>query len=109
MPKKMPDDLAQEITEEIIALFAKRRDPEFFGKIFKEVAGKHEICYSEEKKGQYNNFYRTCQGRFFSRLGTDPDGWRTYPEKARRYLGIPETPSQPKPPIMPRAQDTLPF
>lgn len=105
---RKPKDLAEEITQEVIRIFANREYPEHFRVIFAQVAGQKTITYSRDRR-QYNNFFSICQGRFFSRLSTNGDGWRSWPEKARRYLGIPETPiPQPRPVVL-RKQEGLPF
>jgi hypothetical protein len=107
MPKK-PKDLAEEIVQEIIRIFAKREDPEHFKVIFSRVAGQKTITYSRDRR-RYNNFLDTCQRRFFRRLSTNEDGWRIWPTKARRYLGIPEAPPPQPQPVVLRKQEGLPF
>lgn len=81
MPKK-PKDLAEEIVQEIIRIFAKREDPEHFKVIFSRVAGQKTITYSRDRR-RYNNFLDTCQRRFFRRLSTNEDGWRIWHRKQR--------------------------
>ena len=106
MPKK-PKDLAEEIVQEIIQIFANREYPEHFRVIFSQVAGQKTITYSRDRK-QYNNFLDTCQRRFFRRLDTNEKTWRFWPREARRYLGIEEVLPQPEPVVL-RKQDGLLF
>lgn len=99
MARKLKD-LAEEITQEIIRIFANREYSEHFRVIFAEVAGRKKITYGRDRK-HYNNFLDTCQRRFFHRLGTNENAWRSWPKEARRYLGIPETPPpQPRPVVL---------
>lgn len=107
MPKK-PKDLAEEIVQEIIRIFAKCEDPEHFRVIFAKVAPRRGIVYSEDPR-RYNNFLDTCQRRFFRRLGTNEDAWRSWPKNARRYLGLPETPPPQPQPVVFRKQERLLF
>lgn len=107
MPKK-PTDLAEEITQEVIRIFSILDHPEHFRIVFSEVAKKKGLLYARERV-RYNNFFSICQGRFFSRLSTNGDGWRSWPEKARRYLGISEAPPPQAKPVVLRKQDGLPF
>jgi len=106
----MPTDLAEEMVLEIIRAFARRNSPGRFNIIFKRVAGTNGLSYAADRH-RYDNFFGICKGRFFGHLGTNKNDWKSWPEKARRYLKIPEKPaSQPKPIALPTQQQRrIPF
>jgi len=108
----MPKDLAEEMVLEIIRSFARRDHPGRFNIIFKRVAETKGLSYAADRH-RYANFSSICKGRFFGHIGANKNDWKTWPEKARRYLKIPEKPApKPRPvkPIaLPTQQRRIPF
>lgn len=101
----------EEMVLKIIRAFARRDHPGRFNIIFKRVAEAKGLSYAADKN-RYDNFFETCEGIFFTCLDTSKSDWKSWPEKARRYLGIPKAPPKPRPakPIArPTQQRRVPF
>ena len=112
MPKKkLPD----EITREVIRLFAERTSWEYFNIVFAQAAmrtGLKKEYRSDGREGRYNEALRRTQKEFFNLTGAKEDNRKEWPQKARAYLGIPEVPPKPRATrttTMLRPQKKLPF
>ncbi len=102
----MPKELERAMTREVITRMAEGNESTKLREIIREVIRKKEY---EVRPESYPYFSRQVQNKFFSWLDTNTNEWRLFPGKARRYLGIPETPiPQPRPVVL-RKQEGLPF
>jgi hypothetical protein len=80
----MPKKLEQTMTQEVIARMAEGNESTKLYEVFKCIARKNGLLPES-----YPYFFRQVQKRFMSWLDTNERDWRSWPEKARRYLAPP--------------------